>query len=198
MPVNHTTQRNDTSHSTIALMPKKTLKMIVPSPARMREIKSLRLLGDWIYASNLWHINRYSASMAFFVGFFVAFMPIPGQMILAAMLAVMLGCNLPLSVGLVWITNPVTMPAIFFLSYKVGAMIIDVPLKEIEFEASIYWLSHHLTAIWKPFLLGCLICGLFFGSLSYFVISQLWRWRVAYHWHERKRRRAARKVNGPG
>jgi uncharacterized protein (DUF2062 family) len=198
MPVNHTTQRNDTSHLTIALMPKKTLKMIVPSPARMREIKSLHLLGDWIYASNLWHINRYSASMAFFVGFFVAFMPIPGQMILAAMLAVMLGCNLPLSVGLVWITNPVTMPAIFFLSYKVGAMIIDVPLKEIEFEASIYWLSHHLTAIWKPFLLGCLICGLFFGCLSYFVISQLWRWRVAYHWHERKRRRAARKVNGPG
>jgi uncharacterized protein (DUF2062 family) len=179
-------------------MPKKTLKMIVPSPARMREIKSLHLLGDWIYASNLWHINRYSASMAFFVGFFVAFMPIPGQMILAAMLAVLLRCNLPLSVGLVWITNPLTMPAIFFLSYKVGAMIIDVPLKEIEFEASIYWLSHHLEAIWRPFLLGCLICGLFFGSLSYFVISQLWRWRVAYHWHERKRRRAARKVNDPG
>jgi uncharacterized protein (DUF2062 family) len=198
MPVNHTTKRNDTSHSTITLMPKKTLKMIVPSPARMREIKSLHLLGDWIYASNLWHINRYSASMAFFVGLFVAFMPIPGQMVLAAMLAVMLGCNLPLSVGLVWITNPITMPAIFFLSYKVGAMIIDVPLKEIEFEPSIYWLSHHLQAIWKPFLMGCLICGLFFGSLSYFVISQLWRWRVATLWQERKRRRAAKKVNDPG
>jgi len=198
MPVNHTTTGNDTSHSTNALMPKKTLKMIVPSAARMREIKSLHLLGDWIYASNLWHINRYSASMAFFVGLFVAFMPIPGQMILAAVLAVLFGCNLPLSVGLVWITNPVTMPAIFFLAYKVGAMIIDVPLQAIEFEASFYWLSHHLEAIWKPFLLGCLICGLFFGCLSYFLISQLWRWRVAYHWHERKRRRAARKVNNPG
>ena len=67
----------------------------------MREIKSLHLLGDWIYASNLWHINRYSASMAFFVGLFVAFMPIPGQMVLAAVLAVLFGCNLPLSVGLV-------------------------------------------------------------------------------------------------
>ena len=152
-------------------MPKKTLKLIVPSAARMRSIKSLRLLGDWIYATNLWHINRYSASMAFFVGLFVAFMPIPGQMILAA---------------------------IFYLAYKVGAMIVEVPLQEVEFELSFYWLSNSLYQIWKPFLLGCLICGLFFGSLGYFVISMLWRWRVAYHWHERKRLREARKLTDPG
>ena len=44
--------------------------------------------------------------MAFFVGLFVAFMPIPGQTIAAAVLAVLLRCNLPLSVGLVFVTNP--------------------------------------------------------------------------------------------
>jgi uncharacterized protein (DUF2062 family) len=179
-------------------MPKKTLKMLVPSPAKLREIKSLSVLGDWIYATNLWHINRYSASMAFFVGLFVAFMPIPGQMIVASVMAVLLSCNLPLSVGLVWITNPVTMPAIFFLAYKVGAMIMEMPLKEIEFELSLHWLNHHLQAIWRPFLLGCLVCGLFFGCLGYFMISMLWRWRVVRHWHARKRRRAAAKLNGPG
>ena len=145
-------------------MPKKTLKQIVPSPARMREIKSLHILGDWIYATNLWHINRYSASMAFFVGLFVAFMPIPGQMIAAALMAVALSCNLPLSVALVWITNPVTMPALFYLAYRVGALIIDVPVKEVQFELSFYWLTHSLEKIWKPFLLGCLISGLFLGA----------------------------------
>ena len=178
-------------------MPKKTLKMIVPSPARMREIKSLRVLGDWVYAGNLWHVNRYSASMAFFIGLFVAFMPIPGQMVAAALLAVLVRCNLPLSVGLVWITNPVTLPAIFYLAYKVGAMIIDVPLEHIEFELSFYWLTNSLVVIWKPFLLGCLICGLFFGSLGYFTISMMWRWRVASRWRERKRKRAAKKLKRP-
>ena len=157
----------------------------------MREFKSLHVLGDWIYATNLWHINRYSASMAFFVGLFVAFMPIPGQMLLAALLAVMLGCNLPLSVGLVWITNPVTMPAIFFMAYKVGALLIDVPVKEVEFDLSIHWLANSLDNIWRPFLLGCLVCGLFSGSMGYFVISLLWRWRVVRLWKERKARRAA-------
>lgn len=176
-------------------MPKKTLKSITPSPERMRQIRSLRVLGDWIYATNLWHINRYSSAMAFFVGLFVAFMPIPGQMISAAALAVLLRCNLPLSVGLVWITNPVTMPAIFYMAYRLGAMIIEVPVHEVEFELSFYWLSHHLQAIWQPFLLGCLLCGLFFGSVGYFVISILWRMRVARMWRERKKRRLlARKM----
>src|SRR6056297_1495040 len=110
-------------------MPKKTLKSIVPSAARIRSIGALGILGEWIYAGNLWHINRYSASMAFFVGLFVAFLPIPGQMLVAAVLAILLKCNMPLSVGLVWITNPVTMPAVYFLAYKVGAIIIDAPVR---------------------------------------------------------------------
>lgn len=173
-------------------MPKNTLKSLMPSAARVREIKSLHILGDWIYETNLWHLNRYSASMAFFVGLFMAFMPVPGQMPLAALLALMLRCNLPISVCLVWITNPLTMPALFFMAYRVGALIINVPVTAIEFELSFSWLSHQLANIWQPFLLGCLICGLFFGCLGYFVISMLWRWRVSVHWRERKRRRAGR------
>lgn len=174
-------------------MPKKTLKSLMPSAARIREIKSLHILGDWIYATNLWHLNRYSASMAFFIGLFVAFMPIPGQMVVAALLALVFRCNLPISVCLVWITNPLTMPALFFLAYKVGALIMDVPVTELQFELSFYWLSDQLAHIWQPFILGCLVCALFFGCLGYFVVSLAWRWRVSVHWRERKRMRAARR-----
>ncbi len=164
----------------------------MPSAARIREIKSLAILGDWIYATNLWHLNRYSASMAFFVGLFVAFMPIPIQMVVAALLALLFRCNLPLSVCLVWITNPLTMPALFFIAYKVGALIMGVPVHTMEFELSYEWLSGQLSYIWRPFLLGCFMCGLFSGSLGYFVVSMAWRWRVAVHWRERKTRRANR------
>ena len=71
MPVNHSATGKDTSHPATHTMPKKTLKSLMPSAARIREINSLHFLGDWIYETNLWHINRYSASMAFFVGLFV-------------------------------------------------------------------------------------------------------------------------------
>ena len=170
-------------------MPKRTLKQFSPSPEKLRKIKSLNILGEWIYEPNLWHVTRYSASMAFFIGLFIAFIPIPGQMILAAFLAYRFRCNLPLSVGLVWITNPATMPAIYFLSYKVGAMIIDVPMQEMDFELSFTWLINEMGNIWKPFFLGCVTCGLFFGSVGYFILSMLWRVRVMREWHKRKLRR---------
>ncbi len=170
-------------------MPRRTLKQFTPSPAKLREIKSLQVLGEWIYEPNLWHLNRYSASMAFFVGLFVAFMPLPGQMIIAALMAVGLRCNLPISVGLVWITNPVTMPAIFYLAYRVGCMLLGVPAIAFEIELSWEWLTHSLTTIWQPFLLGCVVCGTLVGSLGYFVISMLWRWQVGRRWHRRRLRR---------
>ena len=170
-------------------MPRKTLKMLMPSPARLQQSTGLSFLGDWIFASNLWHINRYSASMAFFVGLFLAFAPVPGQMVLAALAAVLLRCNLPLSVGLVWITNPLTAPAVFYLAYQVGALIIDVPVGELQFSFSIAWLQEKLDIVWRPLLLGCLLCGLFFGSLGYFVVNVLWRIRIVRQWRKRRHRR---------
>jgi uncharacterized protein (DUF2062 family) len=178
-------------------MPKKTLKHLAPSPARLRRIRSLGVFGDWIYESNLWHVNRYSASMAFFVGPFLAFLPIPGQMLLAALAAIRLRCNLPLTVGLVWITNPITAPGIFYLAYRVGALIIGVPpARELGFSFSIDWLTQELAAIWQPLLLGCLVMGLFSGSLGYFIISNLWRWRVGMQWRQRKLARALARSRG--
>ena len=112
--------------------------------------------------------------------------------LVAALLAVLLRCNLPLSVCLVWLTNPLTMPALFFMAYEVGALIIDAPVADVKFALSFHWLGHTLVNIWQPFLLGCLLCGLFFGCLGYFVISLSWRWRVSVHWKERQRKRAKR------
>lgn len=170
-------------------MPRKRLRRWLPSPARVRSMQSLSVLGDWIYQTNLWHINRYSASMAMFTGLFVAFLPIPGQMLVAALLAVLLRCNLPLSVALVWITNPVTMPAIFYVAYRVGALLIDVPAPVEEFQISLAWVQSRMGLIWKPLLVGSVLSGLLFGSLGYFVVNLLWRIHVIRQWRHRRLRR---------
>lgn len=166
-------------------MPKETIKRFLPTPAKLRRIKSLAVLGEWIYEPNLWHINRKSASVAFFVGLFVAFIPLPSQMIIASLLAVWWRCNLPLAVGLCWITNPVTMGPIFWFAYQLGALVTGTTAATEQFSISWEWLSSGLIAVWKPFLLGCLLCGFFFGSLGYFVVQGLWRWQVVQRWETR-------------
>ena len=82
-------------------------------------------------------MNRRSVSVACAIGLFCAFIPIPFQMILAAGLAIIVRCNLPIAVALVWITNPITMPPLFFLAYKMGAFLTDVHLGPFEFELSL-------------------------------------------------------------
>ncbi|MFV0477445.1 MAG: DUF2062 domain-containing protein [Parahaliea sp.] len=176
-------------------MPKRTLKRFVPSPARLREIKALRFLGEVIYEPNLWHFSRYSTAMAFFIGLFTAFIPVPGQMLITTLLAMLVRCNLPLAITLTWVTNPVTMPAIFYLAYRVGALLINEPVQLIHFQLSWEWVSSSLQHVWRPFLLGCLVCGLFFGSVSYFIISMVWRWRVSRQWRARKAKRRGRAMN---
>ncbi|MDB3855986.1 DUF2062 domain-containing protein [Halieaceae bacterium] len=169
-------------------MPRKFFKRHIPHPDRIRKVRSLQVLGQWIYEPNLWHINRYSASIAFFIGLFCAFIPLPGQMVFAAIAALWLRANLPLSIALVWVSNPLTMPPIFYSCYKLGSYLLQTPELAFEFEASWQWLNTGLVQIWQPFLLGCFIFGLFFGLLGYLLVSQLWRMHVLKRWTERKNR----------
>lgn len=190
--VQHSPAQPATSAAARSEMPKKLLQQIAPSAARLRRWGALDHFGEDIYRSSLWHMNRYSASMAFFVGPFVAFTPVPGQMLLAALAALVLRCNLPLSVGLVWITNPLTAPAVLYAAYSIGALLLGLPpVTELEFQADIVWLWREFGQVWKPFLLGCFTLGLFTGSLGYFLINTLWRWRVQLQWRRRKKSRAA-------
>ncbi len=173
-------------------MPRKLIKRYLPDPRVIKENRYLAFLGHRIHDANLWHLNRRSAATAFFVGIFCAFMPIPFQMVLAATLAVIFRCNLPVSVALVWITNPLTMPAIFYFTYKVGCYILATPIRAIPFEPSYEWLQAELSVIWQPLILGSLITGLIAGALCYLLIRFYWRWSVGRSWRNRQRLRNAK------
>ena len=175
-------------------MPKKFIKRYMPDHEKIRNHKQLnKVFGKLLHDPNLLHLNRRSVSMAFFVGLFMAFVPLPSQMIMAAAIAIIVRCNLPISVGLVWISNPVTMPPLFYFAYKVGAWILSTPEHDFIFELSWNWLGTELAAIWEPFLLGCAICGVFFGGLGYVTIRLLWRLHIVNAIKERKKKWALKK-----
>lgn len=166
----------------------------MPDYEKIRNSKQLnKVFGTLLHDPNLLHLNRRSVSMAFFVGLFMAFVPLPSQMIMAAAAAIIIRCNLPISVGLVWVSNPITIPPIFYFAYKVGAWILGSPEREFSFDLSWEWLGSELSVIWEPFLLGCAICGIFFGALGYIVIRLLWRLHIISAIKERRKKRMINK-----
>jgi len=167
-------------------MPKKFLKRLMPDPHSIKNNKYLQIFGDLLHNANLWHLNRRSIAKAFAVGLFFAFVPVPFQMVLAAGIAILVNANLPISIALVWITNPLTMPAIFYLCYLVGTWVINAPEKNFEFNPSWQWVSDSITTIGPAFLLGCLICATFFSIIGYVGINIIWRSSVAKEWNKRK------------
>lgn len=169
-------------------MPRKFIQRFMPNHEVIKRQKALKIFGNILYNPNLWCLNRRSASGAFALGLFMAFVPLPSQMIMSAGMAIFLGVNLPLSVALVWISNPITMPLMFYFCYKVGAKILHVPPQGFHFELSWDFLLEQMSTIGPPFLLGCLICGLVSSAIGYFGIRGIWRYSVVRSWQQRRTR----------
>lgn len=171
-------------------MPKKLLKRLIPSQQFIKNHPSLAFLTPLLSDPNLFHLNRYSVSMAFAVGLFLAFFPTPGQMFLAGLVAFYLRCNITIAVGLTWITNPITIPPLFFITYKIGTWALDTPTMDFEIAFTWEWINSELRRIWKPLLVGSVIAGTSCAVISYTTIQLIWRWRVITHWQQRKEKRA--------
>jgi uncharacterized protein (DUF2062 family) len=168
-------------------MPKKLIKRIMPDNQRIKDNKHLKIFGALLHNPNLWHMNRHSVAKAFAVGLFFAFIPVPFQMVLAAGTAIMVHSNLPLSVALVWLTNPFTMPAIFYFCYSVGAWLINAPVHDFKFEANWQWIADSLSSIGPAFLLGCGVLAIIFSVLGYFGMQLLWRYSAVKAWKKRNK-----------
>lgn len=166
----------------------------MPDHQRIRSHKHLQWLGRLLHDPNLWHFNRRSVAGAFSVGLFAAFIPLPFQMAIAAAMAIPARVNLPISVGLVWLTNPITMPPLFYAAYKLGSWLLGVQPLDLQFEPTFDWLKHELGHIWQPFLLGNFLLAALCATGANLIIRLLWRLHVVRYL---KRKRAARDKQQP-
>ncbi|MBD1588908.1 DUF2062 domain-containing protein [Pseudomonas typographi] len=166
-------------------MARRLLRRYFPAPAALRAHRSLRFLGPLLERPSLWHLNRRAVARATCIGLFAALLPLPMQMLLAATLAVPARANLPIAVGLVWLTNPLTMPAVFYCTYKLGAWLLGVPPRQLPQGVTWEWLSNQLATMWQPFLLGSVASATVLALAGYYATLGFWRWRVGRQWRRR-------------
>ncbi|MDG2502617.1 MAG: DUF2062 domain-containing protein [Porticoccaceae bacterium] len=167
-------------------MPRKTIHRFLPDIGRLIQRPSLRWISRISHDPNLLHLNRHSVSLAVFIGILCAFIPLPGQTIIAAFMCFWLGANLPIGVVVIWISNPITIPPMFYLTHQLGSFLLGSEPVNFTVALNWEWFSNVGSAILLPLVTGSLLCGIILASIGYFFILNLWRWKVIKNWERRK------------
>ena len=161
----------------------------MPDRAEIHANRYLKPFARILDDPHIFHLTRRSAAGGVAAGAFIAFLPVPGHMLLATIAAIWLRVNLPLALALVWITNPLTMGPVFYLEYRLGAAILDKPFQHIDFEMTLAWFSGTALEIWPSLIVGGLIFAVSTSTVAYLLIKLLWRLAVIQKWEKRKQRK---------
>jgi uncharacterized protein (DUF2062 family) len=175
-------------------MSRRFIKRYMPERHSFNQQKGLRLFGERLHDPNLWHLNRRSVAGALGIGTFVALLPVPGQVIIAAAAAIGLRINLPLAVATVFITNPITIPPVFYSTYRLGAWMLGIQSHPFRIELSLHWLMQETGLIWFPLVVGSLTTGTVLGLLVYGMVRLAWRISVIRRWRRKPSKPAKRGI----
>lgn len=118
-------------------------------------------------------INRRSVSRGVLVGLFWGFIPMPMQMLGVMAITPFLRFNVPVAISMVWLSNPFTMPPMYYMEYLTGNLILGKEGIE-DIELTMEWFSENWDAIVIPLYTGAAFYSIVVSSFVYFLINRLW------------------------
>lgn len=152
-------------------MPRKKLKRILPTYEKIKEQRFLKIFGNFLHKKEIWSLSRKKVLGGVLIGIFVCCIPMPFQMVLSSFLAILFNVNLPISFVLIFISNPLTMPFLFYVEYEVGNFILNNK-NAIEFNFNSMY--ENLDKIALSLYTGSIIVGLVSSLLSVYFINFIW------------------------
>lgn len=144
-----------------------------------------------LHDPKLWGISRRNVVPAFALGLFVSYLPFPGHMLTAGLLALVLRVNIPVAVAGVWVSNPLTIYPMFRLAFEVGRHLLRMPPAPFEFELSVDWVLDGFVYVWQPLLLGCILLGSILALIGFVSLDLLWRASISDYLARRRKRRTS-------
>lgn len=140
-----------------------------------------------LHDNHLWGIRRKTVVPAVAWGTFVAFLPIPGHVLVAVLGSLPIRCNIPVAALSTFVSNPVTIGPIYYFSYLVGAKLLGITPGPFAIELSLEWLTGTFLSLWQPLLLGCVLVGTVAALIAYVFLDVFWRFSLA-DYKSRKRK----------
>jgi len=148
-------------------MIRKKFKLISQSPKLKAFITKSKVPKEYLST------NRKMVSKAVLIGLFIAFIPMPMQM--AAVLAVMpfVKFNVPIALAMCWLSNPFTMPAMYYVEYLSGTYLMGV--ETVNVELSLDWFTQNIDDIFIPLYVGTFFFSTIGSSLGYYLVNHFWK-----------------------
>jgi len=151
-------------------MIRKTLKKTSRSEKLKEFISKYKIPPEYLST------NRKMVSRAVLLGVFIAFIPMPMQMVAVLAFMPLFRFNVPIGLAMCWLSNPFTMPPMYYMEYLTGSFFLGTEVEPVEM--TLEWFGNNMDNIFIPLYTGTLFYSVF-GSLSaYWVVNHFWRGSV--------------------
>lgn len=154
------------------------LRTMAPSREQLEATPGLRGLAPHLSHPKLWLWSRRGVALGLALGLFIGLLIPVAQFLLAAVAAVFLRANIAVAAVGTLVSNPLTMPPIYYAAYHLGAWVTGTSAAEGLSLTDPWSLYEHLGSIGLPLFTGLAIAASVVAAVGYLVTSQTWIWRV--------------------
>lgn len=117
--------------------------------------------------------NRKMVSRAVLIGLFIAIIPMPMQMLAVVAVMPFVKFNVPIGIAMCWLTNPLTMPPMYYVEYLTGSFILGIKPEPVEM--TLDWFTKNFDNILIPLYTGTAIYSISVSLLAYWAVNHFWR-----------------------
>jgi uncharacterized protein (DUF2062 family) len=128
--------------------------------------------------------NRKMISRGVLIGLFIAFIPMPMQMAAVLLFMPFFRFNVPVALAMCWLSNPLTMPPMYYMEYLTGSFFLGSEVAPVEL--TLEWFSENIDDIFVPLYVGTIFYSVFGSLFAYFTVNYLWKLSVNKEKKQRK------------
>lgn len=154
------------------------LRAMSPSREQLEATPGLRRLAPYLSHPKLWLWSRRGVALGLAVGLFVGLLIPVAQLLFAAVAAVYLRANIAVAALGTLVSNPLTVPPIYYGAYHLGAWATGTSAAPDLSLANPWSLFEHFGSIGLPLFTGLAMTASVAAVGSYLLISRIWIWRV--------------------
>ncbi|MGB9150227.1 MAG: DUF2062 domain-containing protein [Burkholderiales bacterium] len=174
---------------------RKFLQRWTPTPESLQQHPHLQFFLGAAAHPRLWRLTRRGVALGAAIGAALSVIPLPIQILLAGLVALLLKAHIPTAVAGTFISNPLTAILIWGSAWKIGAVLLQQPataLPSTDFSLSQFsWQQVTAWFDWlalngQPLLLGMPVLALLLAVFFYALVMIAWRIAIGRQWRLRK------------